>query len=487
MMKRLHDILKDVAVKALHGPANAGIGALCIDSRKVEPGNMFIARRGTAVDSHRFIPDVTAKGAAAVVCEELPAEQAEKVSYILVDDADEALGKIASAFYEYPSENLILCGVTGTNGKTTIVSLLHQLFSELGYACGLISTVRNLVGQKEINATHTTPDAISLNALFKEMVEAGCTYCFMEVSSHAIHQKRTYGLQFAGGIFTNITHDHLDYHGDFKGYLNAKKAFFDLLPETAFALVNADDKNGRVMLQNTKASTHTYSLRSASDFKARVKENLMDGLLLNIDGNEAWCRLIGEFNAYNLLAVYASAMLLEQEKEKVLTLISSLDSAEGRFEHFRSDEGITAVVDYAHTPDALKNVLQTINATRSGNEELITVIGAGGDRDRSKRPLMGKIAAQLSNRVILTSDNPRTEDPEAIISDMKAGIEPIDMKKTLVITSRKEAISTACALAKPGDIILVAGKGHEKYQEVEGVKHPFDDKEILTEILIKTA
>jgi UDP-N-acetylmuramoyl-L-alanyl-D-glutamate--2,6-diaminopimelate ligase len=309
----------------------------------------------------------------------------------------------------------------------------------------------------------------------------------MEVSSHAVDQKRTSGLRFEGGIFTNITHDHLDYHGDFKGYLNAKKTFFDLLPETAFALVNTDDKNGRVMLQNTKASKHTYSLRSASDFKVRVVENLMDGLLLNIDGKEAWCRLIGEFNAYNLLAVYAAAMLLDQEKEKVLTLISSLNTAEGRFEHFRSAEGITAVVDYAHTPDALKNVLQTINATRGGNEELITVIGAGGDRDKSKRPLMGKIAARLSNRLILTSDNPRTEDPEAIISDMKAGIEPVDVKKTLVITNRKEAISTACALAKPGDIILVAGKGHEKYQEVEGVKHPFDDKEILTEILIKTA
>lgn len=487
MMKRLQDILRDVAVKALHGPADIGIRALCIDSRQVEPGDLFIARRGTVVDSHRFIPEVTEKGAVAVVCEEFPAEMKDGICYILTDDADEALGQIASAFYEYPSDNLILCGVTGTNGKTTIVTLLHQLFSALGYPSGLISTVRNLVAEREIIATHTTPDSISLNALLKEMVDEGCMYCFMEVSSHAVHQKRTAGLKFAGGIFTNITHDHLDYHGDFRAYLNAKKAFFDQLPKTSFALVNADDKNGRVMLQNTKASKYTYSLRSASDFKAKVVENLLDGLLLNIEGNEAWCRLIGEFNAYNLLAVYATAILLEQDKEKVLTLISNLDTAEGRFEHFRSDDGITAVIDYAHTPDALKNVLQTINAIRSGNEELITVVGAGGDRDKSKRPLMGKIAAELSNRLILTSDNPRSEDPEVIINEMKAGVSPIDMKKTLVITNRKEAISTACALAKPGDIILVAGKGHEKYQEIEGVKHPFDDKEILTEILIKTA
>jgi UDP-N-acetylmuramoyl-L-alanyl-D-glutamate--2,6-diaminopimelate ligase len=483
MRKKLDDILKYVAVKAIHGPADTSIHALCIDSRNVEPGAMFIARRGTLVDSHRFIPDVIEKGAAAVVCEELPDKRDQNVSYILVDDTEESLGRISSAFYDYPSGNLLLCGVTGTNGKTTIATLLHQLFSELGYACGLISTVRNLIGQKAVDATHTTPDSISLNALLREMVEAGCTYCFMEVSSHAVHQKRTAGLQFAGGIFSNITHDHLDYHGDFREYLNVKKSFFDGLPENAFALVNTDDKNGRVMLQNTRASKHTYSLRSASEFKARVVENLLDGLLLNIDGKDAWCRLIGEFNAYNLLATYATAILLGQDKENVLTLISSLDTAEGRFEHIRSDKEITAIVDYAHTPDALKNVLQAINAIRSGNEALITVVGAGGDRDKSKRPLMAKVAAELSNRLILTSDNPRSEDPEAIISEMKAGVEPVDHKKTLVITNRKEAISTACALAKPGDIILVAGKGHEKYQEIKGTKHPFDDKEILTELL----
>jgi len=486
-MMRLENILQGVAIKAVQGPTDIGIAALCIDSRQVKPGGMFIARRGTSIDSHRFIPDVIDKGATAILCEEMPPQLKESICYILTDNADEALGTVASAFYEHPSENLILCGVTGTNGKTTIATLLHQLFSELGYACGLVSTVRNLIGLKEVDATHTTPDAISLNALLKEMADAGCTYCFMEVSSHAIDQKRISGIYFAGGIFSNITHDHLDYHGDFKAYLKAKKTFFDILPQSAFALTNADDKNGMVMLQNTGADKKTYGLKSACDFKGKVVENLLDGLLLNIEGQETWCRLIGEFNAYNLLAVYAAAILLKQDREKVLTLLSSLDTAEGRFEHIRSEEGITAIVDYAHTPDALQNVLRTINAIRSGNEELITVVGAGGDRDRAKRPVMAAIAASLSTRLILTSDNPRSEEPESIISEMKEGVEPIDYKKLLVITNRKEAISTACVLAKPGDIILVAGKGHEKYQEIKGVKYPFDDKEILNELLTKTA
>jgi UDP-N-acetylmuramoyl-L-alanyl-D-glutamate--2,6-diaminopimelate ligase len=485
-MIKLKDILYKVAVKEIHGSTDISVGKLCIDSRIAGKDDVFIARKGTAVDAHEFIPDVIAKGARSIICEDLPSQLDTQVTYVCVDSSNQALGTMASHYYGNPSEGLVLVGVTGTNGKTTIASLLYQLFSKLGYACGLISTVKVMVDNKTVNATHTTPDAIKLNELMSDMVNAGCTYCFMEVSSHAIHQDRISGLTFSGGIFSNITHDHLDYHGDFKSYIQAKKLFFDLLPSTAFALVNKDDKNSSVMLQNTRARKYSYGLKSASDFKGKVIENLFDGLLLEIDKQEVWCKLIGEFNAYNLMAVYASAVLLEQEKPKVLTLMSILDTAEGRFEYVRSEEGITAIVDYAHTPDALKNVLQTINAIRTGNEELITVIGAGGDRDPGKRPVMGQIAGSLSSRVILTSDNPRSEDPEAIIREMKEGIEPVDYKKLLVITNRKEAIHTACALAREGDIILVAGKGHEKYQEIKGVKHPFDDKEILKEKLIKT-
>ncbi len=487
MGKRLKDILHKVAVSAVHGPTDVVVNELCIDSRKAAPGAMFIARKGTVVDSHKFIPEVIEKGVVAVICEEMPKDTKKDMTYICTENSDEALGKVSSAFYDYPSETVILCGVTGTNGKTTIATLLYQLFTELGYATGLISTIRNMIDKKSADATHTTPDAISINALLKEMADAGCTYCFMEVSSHAIHQKRIAGLEFAGGIFTNITHEHLDYHGNFKEYINAKKSFFDLLPVAAFALVNADDKNGKVMLQNTSASKVTYGLRSACDFRGKVMENLLDGLLMSINGKETWCQLIGEFNAYNLLAVYATAVLLKQDEEKILTLISQLDTAEGRFEHIRSEDGITAIVDYAHTPDALQNVLRTINAIRTGNEELITVVGAGGDRDRTKRPVMAQIAGEMSSRLILTSDNPRSEDPSAIIDEMKAGVSAIDFKKLLVITNRREAISAACAMAKPGDIILVAGKGHEKYQEIDGVKHPFDDKEILKELMTQTA
>jgi UDP-N-acetylmuramoyl-L-alanyl-D-glutamate--2,6-diaminopimelate ligase len=487
MGKRLKDILRKVAVSAVHGPTDVVVNELCIDSRKAAPGAMFIARKGTVVDSHKFIPEVVEKGVVAIICEEMPKDTKKDVTYICTENSDEALGKVSSAFYDYPSETVILCGVTGTNGKTTIATLLYQLFTELGYATGLISTVRNMIDKKSVDATHTTPDAISINALLKEMADAGCTYCFMEVSSHAIHQKRIAGLEFAGGIFTNITHDHLDYHGNFKEYINTKKSFFDLLPGAAFALVNADDKNGKVMLQNTSASKVTYGLHSACDYRGKVMENLLDGLLMSINGKETWCQLIGEFNAYNLLAVYATAVLLKQDEEKILTLLSKLDTAEGRFEHIRSEDGITAIVDYAHTPDALQNVLRTINAIRTGNEELITVVGAGGDRDRTKRAVMAQIAGEMSTRLILTSDNPRSENPSAIIDEMKAGVSAIDFKKLLVITNRREAISTACAMAKPGDIILVAGKGHEKYQEIDGVKHPFDDKEILKELMTQTA
>ena len=481
--KKLKDILYNVAVKEIHGSTDVLIGQLCIDSRKATSGDLFCARKGTEVDAHTFIPAVVKQGVSAIVCEDLPEILQEEICYICVDNSDVALGIMASNYYDKPSAEMVLCGVTGTNGKTTVATLLHQLFTELGYACGLISTIKVLIENKEIKATHTTPDSIQINSLLKAMADAGCTYCFMEVSSHAIHQQRIAGLEFRGGIFTNITHDHLDYHGTFKEYLNAKKAFFDLLPKNAFALSNADDRNGKVMLQNTSANKKTYGLKSAADFKGRVMENLLDGLLLSIEGKEIWCKLIGEFNAYNLLAVYATAILLMQEEDLVLPLLSKLNTAEGRFEYIRTDEGITAIVDYAHTPDALQNVLKTINAIRTGNEQLITVVGAGGDRDVTKRPVMGKIAGQLSSRLILTSDNPRSEDPEEIIKQMKAGVEAVDYKKLLVITNRKEAISAACALAQPGDIILVAGKGHEKYQEIKGVKQPFDDKELLKELL----
>lgn len=485
--KKLKDILYKVGIKELHGSTDISINSLCIDSRQAGPGSLFIARKGLTVDAHQFIPSVIEQGAAAIVCETLPETISKEVTYVCVDDCDLALGVIASNFYDKPSGSLILCGVTGTNGKTSVASLLYQLFTELGYGTGLISTVNVMINGRELEVTHTTPDAIQLNQLLHKMTLAGCTYCFMEVSSHAIHQKRISGLEFAGGIFTNITHDHLDYHGDFKEYLKAKKEFFDMLPSNAFALINADDKNGKVMLQNTKGIKKSFGLKSACDFRGRVMENLLDGLLLGIEGQEVWCQLIGEFNAYNLMAVFGTAMLLNQEQEKVLTLLSKLETAEGRFERIRSESGITAIVDYAHTPDALQNVLKTINTIRTGNEQLITVVGAGGDRDKAKRPLMGRIAGELSTKLILTSDNPRSEDPEEIIRQMQAGVEIVDFKKLLVITKRKEAINAACALAQDGDIILVAGKGHEKYQEIKGVKYPFDDKKLLKEILIKTA
>lgn len=486
MERKLKDILYKVPVREVHGSTDIGVRELCIDSRLAGPGSLFVARKGVSVDAHAFIHEVVDKGATAVICQELPADIMDDVTYVVVNDSDEALGIAASNYYSNPSSALALCGVTGTNGKTTVATLLYQLFMELGYGTGLISTVRNMINGREVAATHTTPDAIQMNRLLKEMADAGCSYCFMEVSSHAIVQKRISGLDFRGGIFTNITHDHLDYHGDFRSYLNAKKTFFDQLPSGAFALSNADDRNGKVMLQNTAAAKKTYGLKTLADFKGKVVENLLDGLLLNIGGQEVWIRLIGEFNAYNMMAVYGTAMLLGQDRARVLTLLSRLNTAEGRFEYSRSENGITAIVDYAHTPDALQNVLTTINAIRTGNEELITVVGAGGDRDRTKRPLMGKIAARMSTKVILTSDNPRSEDPSEIIRQMEEGVEVVDRRKVLVITGRKEAIGAACAMAGPGDIILVAGKGHEKYQEIKGVRYPFDDKKIIEEILIKT-
>ena len=464
------------------GPTGMTITGLQFDSRKVSHGNLFFAIRGTSSDGHDFIGKALLNGAAAIVCEELPDELNKGVCYILVTDSNHAMGLTASGFYGNPSAKLKLVGVTGTNGKTTIVTLLHKLFLGLGYGAGLISTIINKINNTEVPATHTTPDPVSLNALLAAMVQDGCEYCFMEVSSHAVDQQRIAGLTFAGGIFTNLTHDHLDYHKTFDAYLQAKKRFFDHLPAEAFALVNRDDRNGKVMVQNTIASKHTFSLQSMADFRCRILENEFEGLHLSMDGLEAWFKLIGSFNASNLLAVYAAAMLLGQQKTEVVTILSMLEPVVGRFNYIRSTDNITAIVDYAHTPDALKNVLETINTIRGNNEQLITVVGAGGNRDAAKRPVMAGIACNLSNRVILTSDNPRNEEPQAILDDMVKGVDMHLSRKVLVIVNRLEAIKTACALAKPGDIILVAGKGHETYQEIKGVRHHFDDREIIREI-----
>jgi len=413
----------------------------------------------------------------AIVCESLPNEMPDGITFVTTPDAQLALALMAGNWYGHPSEKLRLTGVTGTNGKTTTVTLLHELFEALGYRCGLLSTVENRIHRKVVPATHTTPDPLQLNALLAEMVEAGCDYAFMEVSSHAVVQNRVAGLTFAGGVFTNLTHDHLDYHKTFAEYLKAKKRFFDNLPETAFALVNADDRNGSVMLQNCKAGHNRYSLTMLADFHTRIIENHIDGLLLQIDGTEAWFRLVGEFNAYNLTAIYGAAILLGQDKIEVLEKLSAIEPVEGRFDTVRSGNGITAIVDYAHTPDALENVLNTINQVRTDDSKLITVAGAGGDRDRTKRPLMARIAAENSDRLILTSDNPRTENPADILAEMAAGLTPVLTEKTLTIENRREAIRTAIALAGKGDIVLIAGKGHEKYQEIKGVRHHFDDKE----------
>jgi|LakMenE18May11ns_1017448.scaffolds.fasta_scaffold9944779_1 UDP-N-acetylmuramoyl-L-alanyl-D-glutamate--2,6-diaminopimelate ligase len=483
MMKKIKDILYGVSLRQVSGSTNGNVSGICFDSRKALPTVLFVAVRGTESDGHAFINLAIDNGASAVLCEEFPAEIREKVSYFLVDNSAKALGIIASNFYDNPSSKLKLVGVTGTNGKTTIATLLFQLFQDLGYKTGLLSTVQNQINQLIVPATHTTPDPVVLNSLLNDMVESGCDYCFMEVSSHAMAQYRTAGLSFSGGIFTNLTHDHLDFHKTFDSYLKAKKSFFDGLTGHAFALTNIDDKNGIVMLQNTGGHRKTYGLKNIADFKARIIENHFSGLLLNIDGQEVWFKMVGSFNAYNLLAVYATALLLEQDRTRVLTSLSRLSGAEGRFDYIISATGVIGIVDYAHTPDAVQNVLSTIQDIRKGTEQVITVIGCGGDRDKAKRPVMAKVACDWSTKVVLTSDNPRSEVPEQIIRDMEEGVMPSNKKKTLSIADRREAIRTACHLAKPGDIILVAGKGHEKYQDIAGVKLPFDDKEILTEFL----
>ncbi|MDQ3190891.1 MAG: UDP-N-acetylmuramoyl-L-alanyl-D-glutamate--2,6-diaminopimelate ligase [Bacteroidota bacterium] len=483
-MKLLKDILYKAGLIEVVGSTNVAISSVSFDSRKVERDGLFVAVRGENVDGHNYINQAIAKGAIAIVCEELPDELKEKISYIKVKHAAAALAYIASNYYDNPSSALKLIGVTGTNGKTTTVTLLYNLFQELGYKTGLLSTVVNKIGKETIPATHTTPDALQLNALLRKMVENGCKYCFIEVSSHAVVQHRVTGLEFAGGVFTNITHDHLDYHKTFDEYIKAKKGFFDMLPESAFALVNRDDKHSGIMVQNSKAQKKKYSQFLGGDFKAKIIESQLSGMMLNLDGQELWVKLIGGFNAYNILAVYGTAMLLGQDKLKVMTALSSLESVEGRFQYLKSKSNITAVVDYAHTPDALMNVLKTIKEIRTGNEQVITVVGCGGDRDAAKRPVMAEIAADYSDKVILTSDNPRSEEPDAIIAEMRKGINAVNFKKTLAITDRLEAIKTACTFAKPGDIILVAGKGHEKYQEIKGVKHPFDDMEIIKDTFI---
>lgn len=482
-MKLLSDIIYKVRLEEIIGSTHMAISSVTFDSRKVKKDSLFVATKGTAVDGHEFINKAIESGAIAIVCEELPENKNDSVTYVKVTDSSYALGIIACNFFDNPSEKLKLVGITGTNGKTTTVTLLFNLFKSLGYSVGLISTVENKINNTVIPATHTTPDALALNELLTAMYAQGCEYVFMEVSSHAVVQHRITGLSFLGAIFSNITHDHLDYHKTFDEYIKAKKGFFDQLPNNAFALVNRDDRNGMVMLQNTKAQKHTYSLQTMADFKCKILENQLNGLLLSIDNVEVWVKLIGTFNAYNVLAVYAAAVLLKQNKTNVLTALSNLNSVEGRFQYIKSPKGVIGIIDYAHTPDALKNVLETIKDLRTGNEQVITIVGCGGDRDSAKRPVMAAIACEYSNKVILTSDNPRSEDPETILDQMQKGVNPVDAKKTLRITDRKEAIKTACSLSNAGDIILIAGKGHEKYQEIKGVKQPFDDFEIFRETI----
>ena len=482
-MIALKDILNRVATVQVVGATDVRVNALQIDSRKVQAGDCFIAIKGTAVDAHKFIAQVIEQGATSIICQTLPTEIVEGVSYVVVADSSKALGQLASNYYANPSAEMKVVGITGTNGKTSVATLLFRLFRALGNNVGLLSTVQNQINEEVIPSTHTTPDAINLNKLMRQMADTGCTYCFMEVSSHAVDQNRISGLQFAGAVFTNLTHDHLDYHKTFDNYIKAKKRFFDELPASAFALTNGDDRNGSVMLQNTKAHKYTYALRTPADFKGKVIENNVTGLQLDIDNQDVHTRLIGEFNAFNLTAVYAVARLLEVDKMEALTMLSSLTPPEGRFDQVISaHDKVVGIVDYAHTPDALKNVLQTINAVRNGNENVLTIVGCGGDRDAAKRPIMAEIACRYSNQIVLTSDNPRSEDAGEILKEMYAGVPITDRKKVLTISDRKEAIKTACTLAQKGDIILLAGKGHEKYQEISGVKHPFDDKAVLREM-----
>ena len=482
-MINLKDILWKVAIESVHGSTDVAIEKMEFDSRKVSENDVFIAIRGTISDGHEFIETAINKGAIAIICDSFPEIIVSGITYIKVNDTNKAMAFIAANYFDNPSQKLKLIGITGTNGKTTIASLLFQLFQKAGFKTGLLSTVKIVVDTNEYKATHTTPDSISINHYLNEMVIAGVEYCFMEVSSHGIHQKRTEGLHFNGGVFTNLSHDHLDYHATFSEYRDVKKSFFDYLPKTAFALSNIDDKNGSVMLQNTNARKLTYALKTYADYKAQILENQLSGLLLKINDNEVWVRLIGTFNAYNLLAIYGTAVELGMESLEVLRLLSELESVSGRFQFIISNGKITAIVDYAHTPDALENVLKTINDIRTKNEQLITVVGCGGDRDKTKRPVMAGIAADLSDKIIITSDNPRTENPETIIEEMEAGVAPHNYKKTVSIVDRKQAIKTACQLAQANDIILIAGKGHETYQEINGVRHDFDDMKIVKEML----
>ena len=482
-MKKLSDILYGVRATALTGNTDIDIADVQIDSRQVKPGGLFIAVRGVAADGHRFIDKAIAQGAVAILCEEMPAQKSEGVTYVQTPDTTASAGLIAHQFYGEPTRYMQLVGVTGTNGKTTIATLLYKLFTCLGYTCGLVSTVENVIAGNVIPSTHTTPDPISLNALLRKMVDEGCTHVFMEVSSHAVHQHRIAGLIFVGGLFSNITHDHLDYHKTFDEYIKAKKAFFDGLPSTAFAITNADDKRGEVMLQNTAAHKYTYSLKSPADFKGKILENSLTGLVMTINEQEVFFRLIGEFNAYNLLAVYGAAVCLGEDRLEVLQCLSNTTGAEGRFDYVVSPKDrVIGIVDYAHTPDALINVLATIKKLKQGNEQVITVVGCGGDRDRTKRPVMGEVACEHSDHVIFTSDNPRSEDPEAILREMEEGLLPSVRRKLLTIADRKQAIKTAVTMARSEDIVLIAGKGHEKYQEIKGVKYHFDDKEVLKEM-----
>nr|WP_315150972.1 UDP-N-acetylmuramoyl-L-alanyl-D-glutamate--2,6-diaminopimelate ligase [uncultured Flavobacterium sp.] len=479
----LKEIIYKVAIESVKGSTDIAIHKMDFDSRKIEANDVFVAIRGTISNGHDYIETAISKGAIAVVCDTMPEILRTGITYIQVKDTNKALAFMAANFYDNPSEKLKLVGITGTNGKTTIASLLFQLFKKAGFKVGLLSTVKIIVDDVGYKATHTTPDSLTINHYLNEMVDAGVEYCFMEVSSHGIHQKRTEALHFVGGIFTNLSHDHLDYHPTFAEYRDVKKSFFDNLPKSAFVLSNIDDKNGQVMLQNTAAKKLTYALKSYADYKAQILENQLSGLLLKINGNEVWVKLIGTFNAYNLLAIYGTAIQLGMESLEVLRLLSDLESVSGRFQFIVSNANITAIVDYAHTPDALENVLKTINDIRTKNEQLITVVGCGGNRDKAKRPIMASIATELSDKAILTSDNPRNEDPEVIILEMEQGVAPQNYKKSLSITDRKQAIKTACQLAQPNDIILIAGKGHETYQEIQGVRHDFDDMKTVTEIL----
>ena len=483
-MKLLKDILYRVTINRVIGSTSVAINNIEFDSRKIEFNDVFVAIKGVLSDGHNYIDKATDLGALVIICGKIPDKIINGITYVEVDNSNLALSVLAANYYGNPSDDIQLIGITGTNGKTTVATLLYKLFKKAGFKVGLLSTVKILIDNKEYKATHTTPDSLTINRYLKEMVDEGIEFCFMEVSSHGIDQMRTRNLNFKGGVFTNLSHDHLDYHKDFAAYRDVKKMFFDQLPKNAFALTNSDDKNGKYMLQNTKAKKYTYALKSIADYKSQVLENQFNGLLLKINGQELWVKLIGNFNAYNLLAIYAVADLLGLENLEILQLMSELESVDGRFQYVVSKNNITAIVDYAHTPDALKNILETINAIRSKNEDLITIVGCGGDRDVAKRPKMGNIAASLSSKVIFTSDNPRSENPATIIESMEKGVSGENFNKTLSIADRKQAIKTACQLAKNGDIILIAGKGHETYQEINGKRIDFDDYKIINELLI---